>query len=67
MAAKNHEGEKQDLVSQNIFERYDIEKGVWEKLPCFLRHILVTAYVETFTTKNCFVETERFFTIPSIH
>lgn len=32
MAAKNHEGEKQDLISQNLFERYDIQKKIWEKL-----------------------------------
>lgn len=32
MAAKNHEGEKQDLVSQTIFERYDIAKKIWEPL-----------------------------------
>jgi N-acetylneuraminic acid mutarotase len=32
MAAKNHEGEKQNLVSQNIFARYDIAKHVWENL-----------------------------------
>ncbi len=32
MAAKNHAGEKQDLVSQNIFARYDIAKNVWENL-----------------------------------
>ncbi|HVU07499.1 MAG TPA: hypothetical protein VHG89_03030 [Verrucomicrobiae bacterium] len=32
MAAKNHEGEEQDLFSQNYFERYDIQKKIWEKL-----------------------------------
>ncbi|HTR41352.1 MAG TPA: kelch repeat-containing protein [Pseudomonadales bacterium] len=32
MAAKNHEGQPQDLVSQDIFERYDIQKKVWEQL-----------------------------------
>src|ERR1700744_430391 len=32
MAAKNHEGEKQDLVSQNIFARYDIAHQTWENL-----------------------------------
>lgn len=32
MAAKNHEGKPQDLVSQNLFERYDIQKGTWEHL-----------------------------------
>lgn len=32
MAAKNHEGQKEELVSQTIFERYDIQNRVWKKL-----------------------------------
>ena len=32
MSAKNHEGNPQDLVSQTIFERYDIQKNIWEQL-----------------------------------
>jgi N-acetylneuraminic acid mutarotase len=32
MAAKNHEGQPQDLVSQNIFKRYDIQQKTWTDL-----------------------------------
>jgi N-acetylneuraminic acid mutarotase len=32
MAAKNHEGQPQDLVSQNLFERYDIQQKIWTSL-----------------------------------
>lgn len=33
MAARNPEGEKQDLVSTTHFERFDPARGQWEKLP----------------------------------
>jgi len=33
MAARNPEGEKQDLISTDHFERFDPARGQWEKLP----------------------------------
>lgn len=32
MAAKNHENQPQNLISQNLFERYDIQKDTWTRL-----------------------------------